>query len=91
MEELKDELEKNLKISDITPYHLQNEKIGPRISQAHRNLRLEKSNTDGYILLLRGYARSPFSDFESSLRIEVGLDEEDVQLILRQSNSNFVT
>ena len=38
-----------------------------------------------------GYARSPFRDFESYLRIVVGLDEEDIQLILKQYNSNFVT
>ena len=36
-----------------------------------------------------GYARSPFRDFESYFRIVVGLDEEDSQLILKQSNSNF--
>ena len=37
------------------------------------------------------YARSPFIDFESYLRIVVGLDEDDIQLILKQYNSNFVT
>ena len=38
-----------------------------------------------------GYARSPFGDFESYLRFVVGLDEHDVQFILEQNNSNFVT
>ena len=37
-----------------------------------------------------GYARSPFRDFESYLAIVVGLDEDDIQLILKQKNSNFV-
>ena len=37
------------------------------------------------------YARSPFIDFESHLRSVVGLDEDDIQLILKQYNSNFVT
>ena len=90
-EELKDELEGILNISDFTPYHLQHETVGPRIIQAYRNLRSEKSNTDGYIILLLGYARSPFRDFESYLRIVVGLDEDDVQLIFKQYNANFVT
>ena len=54
-------------------------------------LKLEKSSTDGYIITLMGYARSPFRDFESYLRIDVGLDEVDNQLILKQCNSNFVT
>ena len=33
-EELKDEVEEILDIADITPYHLQHEKIGPPIIQA---------------------------------------------------------
>ena len=37
-----------------------------------------------------GYARSPFRDFESYLRIVVGLDEDDFQLILKQYNEKFV-
>ena len=44
---LKDEPEEILSISDITPYHLQHEKIGPRIIQAYRKLGLEKTSTDG--------------------------------------------
>ena len=55
-EELKDELEEILNISDTTPYHLQHEKTGPRIIQACRKIKLEKSNTDGYILFLMSYA-----------------------------------
>ena len=38
-----------------------------------------------------GYARSPFRDFESYLRIVVDLDEDDIQSILKQYNANFVT
>ena len=34
------------------------------------------------MLLLLGYARSEFRDFESYLRIVVGLDEGDIQLLL---------
>ena len=85
VEELEDELEEILSISDITPYHLQHEKIGPRIIEADRKLRLEKSSFDGYIILLLGYARSPFRDFESYLRIVVGLDEDDIELIIKNN------
>ena len=60
--ELKDELEGNLSISDITPYHLQYEKTGPRIIQAYKKVRSNESSTDGYIILLKGYARFPFLD-----------------------------
>ena len=38
-----------------------------------------------------GSARSPFRDFESYRRIVVGLVESDIQLILKDYNSNFVT
>ena len=54
-------------------------------------MRSEKSSTDGYITLLLGYARSRFRDFESYLRMIVGLDEDDIRLILKQYNANFVT
>ena len=36
-------------------------------------------------------ARSPFRDFENFLRIVVGLNEDDIQLILKQWNSFFIT
>ena len=68
-------------IIDITPYRL-HEKIGPRIIEAYRKLRLEKSNTDGYIILLMGETRSLFGDFESYFKIKVGLDGDEMQLIL---------
>ena len=41
--------------------------------------------------LLLGYARSQFRVFDSYLRIVVGLDEEDIHLILKQNFSYFVT
>ena len=89
--ELKDEIEEILSISDITPYRLQHEKIGPRIIKTFRKLKMEKSSTDGYFMLLMGYARSSFRDFESYLRIVVGFDEDHIQLFLKQFNPNFVT
>ena len=74
LEELKVELEEIPNIAYITPYHLQHEKIGPRIFEAYKNLRSEKSSTDGFIFfLLMGYARPPCRDFESYLRM-LGLD-----------------
>ena len=54
-------------------------------------MRSEKTSTDGYIILLLGYARSPFRDFESYLRIVVGLDEDDIRLILKQYNAHLVS
>ena len=42
-------------------------------------------------MLWMGYARSPHRDFESFLIMVVGLDEDDVQLVLKQFNPIFVT
>ena len=37
-----------------------------------------------------GFSRSLFRDFESYSRIVVGLDEKDIQLILKEYNSHFI-
>ena len=42
-------------------------------------------------MLLFGYCASSFRDFESYLRLVIGLDEEDIQLILKEYNSHFIT
>ena len=89
--ELKDELEEILNISHITTDHLDDEIIGPRIIDEYIKLSNEKKNSDGYMVLLLGYCASSFRDFESYLRLVVGLDEEDIQLILKEYNSHFIT
>ena len=65
--------------------------MAPRIAETYWKLRSDKSRHDGYIILLMGYARSPFRDFESYLRIFVGLEEDNIQLILKQYIEKFVT
>ena len=52
---------------------------------------IRKSSTDGYFILLMGYARSPIRVFESYLRIRAGLDEDYIHLILKQINSKIFT
>ena len=89
--ELKDELEEILNDPHISQEHLDGEIIGPRIFDKFLKLSHEKKNSDGYMILLLGYAKSAFWDFESYLRIVVGLDEEDIQLFLKQYNSHFIT
>ena len=89
--ELEDEIEENLGISNITDNHLEDETIAPRIIGTYQKLRLDKASTDGYTILLLYYARSLFRDFESFLRMTGDLDEDDIQLILKQYNEKFVT
>ena len=90
-EGLKDELEKNLNIPNITDSHLEDETLAPRIIETYWKLTSDKSSHDGYIILLMGHARSPFRDFESYLRIVFGLEEDNIRLILKQYNEKFVT
>ena len=81
-----------LGLSDITIEDLEHEKYGPNIIKTYRKLSTEKSQTHGYyILLLLNYMRSSFRDFERYLRLLGSLDENDIQLILKQYNSNFTT
>ena len=61
------------------------------IIHEYHKLSHEKKNSDGYTILLLNYSRSQLRDFESYLRIRVGLDEEDIQLILKEYNSHFIT
>ena len=79
--ELNDELEEILNISHISQEHLDDEIIGPRFIDEFSKLSHEKNYSDGYSIIIMGYVRLPFRDFESYLRIVVGLDE-DIQLIL---------
>ena len=89
--EIKDELEEILNIPHITQEHLEDEKIGSRIIDEYFKLSHEKINSDGYMILLSGYNKSLFRDFESYLRIVVRLADEDFRLILKQYNSHFIT
>ena len=89
--ELKDELEEVLNISHISQEHLEDEVLGPRFIDELYKLSHEKMNIDGYMILLLGYSRSLFRDFETYLRFVVGLDEEDIQLIFKQYSSHFIT
>ena len=89
--ELKDELEEILNIPHITIEHLDDEILGPRTIYELIKLSNEKKNSDGYMILLSRYSASPFRDFESYLRLVIGLDEEDIQLILKEYNSHFIT
>ena len=89
--QLKDEIEEILDISHITDDHLNDEILGPRIIDEFIKLSNEKKNSDSYMILLFGYSASSFRDFESYLRLVIGLEEEDIQLILQENNSHFIT
>ena len=77
--QLKDKLEEILNIPHITDDHLNDEIFGTRIIDEYIKLSIEEKNRDGYMVLLFGYSASSFRDFESYLRLVIGLDEKDIQ------------
>ena len=89
--ELKEELEEIVGLQNILNEHLQDEEVAPRITSMFRKLQTEKRTTDGYYMLFMGYNSSPIRDFESYLRIVIGLDENDIQLFLKQYKEKFIT
>ena len=89
--DFKDELEDILGIPHITQEHLLDDETASRINDEYHKLSHEKKSTDGYTILLLIYSRSQFRDFEAYLRIKVGLDGKDIQLILKEYNSHFIT
>ena len=90
-EELKNELELMANLPDTTPEDLEDDILSPRVIQAYRKLKIQKGATDGFMRLLMAYSEPSFRDFESYLRIVAGLNEDDIQLILKQYNSHFIT
>ena len=89
--ELKDEIGEILNIPNIRDDHLEDETLAPRIAETYWKLRSDKTSHDGYTILITGYANTSFRDFESYLRIIIGLEEDDIQLILKQYNEKFVS
>ena len=51
----------------------------------------EENQTNGYYIIIFCCGKSPLRDFESYFRNLAGLNEDDIQLILKQYNSKFFT
>ena len=81
-EKVRDEIERDLDIVDITAADLQDEIIAPIIIDEYRKQVIKRMNDVGYMNILSGYRDSIFQDFESYLRTEVDLVEDDIKLVL---------
>ena len=89
--DLNDELEEILGTPNNTREHLLDDETASQIIDEYHKLSHEKKNSDGYTILLLNYSRSQFRDFEKYLRIRVGLDEKNIQLILKEYVSHCIT
>ena len=90
-EKVRDEIEKDLDIEDITAADLQDEIIGPIIIEEYEKQVTKRMNDEQYMNILAIYTSSVFQDFESFLRSQIDLVEDDIKLVLDEYNSNFVT
>ena len=85
------EIEKDLDISDITAADLQDDIIAPIIIEEYNKQVTKRMNDGGYMNILARYKSSVFRDFESFLRIQIDLVEDDIKLVLDEYNSSFIT
>ena len=78
-------------ISDITANDLQDELIGPQIIEEYREQVTKRLKDDKQMNNSARYASFLLQDFESYLRTEIDLVEDDFKLVLDEYNSSFVT
>ena len=90
-EKVRDEIEKDLDISDITDADLQDDIIAPIIIDEYKKQVTKRMNDEQYMNILAIYTRSVFQDFESFLRTQIELVEDDIKLVLDEYNSSFIT
>ena len=90
-EKVRDEIERDLDISDVTAADLQDDIIGPIVIKEYREQVTKRMKDDKYMEILARNIRSVFQDFESYLRTEVDLVEDDGKLVLDEYNSSFIT
>ena len=90
-EKVRDEIEKDLDIEDITAEDLQDDIIGPIIIEEYEEQVTKRMNDEQYMNILAFYTSSVFQDFESFLRTQIDLVEDDIKLVLDEYNSNFIT
>ena len=90
-EKVRDEIERDLDISDITAADSQNDLIAPIIIEEYKKQVTKKMKNEQYVKIVAGYVSSVFQDFESYLRTEVDLVEDDIKLVLDEYNSSFIT
>ena len=88
---VRDETGKDLDIEDITAADLQDDIIGPIIIEEYNEQVTKRMNDEQYMNILANYTSSVFQDFESFLRTQIDLVEDDIKLVLDEYNSNFFT
>ena len=90
-EKVRDEIEKDLDISDIAAADLQDDIIAPIIIEEYKKQVLKRKKDEQYMNILAIYTISVFQDFESFLRTQIDLVEDDIKLVLDEYYSSFIS
>ena len=90
-EKVRDEIEKDLDIEDFTATDLQDDIIAPIIIEENKEQVSKRMKDEHYMNILAIYTSSVFQDFESFLRTQIDLVEDDIKLFLDECNSSFIT
>ena len=88
---IRDEIEKDLDIKDNTATVLEDDIIGPIIIEEYKKQVSTRMKDGQYMNILSNYTSCVFQDFESFLRTQIDLIEDDVKLVLDEYNSSFIT
>ena len=90
-EKVRDEVEGDLDIFDITATDIQDDMIGPIIIENYREQLTRRMKDERYLRILSISINSVFQDFESFLKTEIYLVEDNIKLVLDEYNSSFIT
>ena len=88
---VRDEIERDLDISDITAADLEHDIIAPIIFKEYKEQVSKTMKDEQYMSVSAIYTSSVFQNSESFLRTQIDLIEDDVKLALDEYNSSFIT
>ena len=90
-EKVRDKIERDLDILDITASDLQDDIIPPFNIEEYKEQVTKRMKDGQYMNNLSSYTSSAFQDFESCLRTQIDLVENDIKLALNEYISSFIT
>ena len=89
-EKVRGEVERDLDSSDITAADLQDDIIAPFIIEEYKEQVTSRMRDEQYMNIFSIYTSSVFQDFESFLRTQIDLVEDNIKLVLDEYNSSFI-
>ena len=89
-ERVRDDIGRDLDISDTTAADLQDDLIAPINIEEYKEQVTKRMKNEQYMNIVAGYVSSVFQDFKSYLRTEEDLVEDDIKLVLDEYNSSFI-